>query len=52
VNACTPITCASVGANCGPMADGCGGSIDCGTCSGLQVCGFATPNVCGQDQPR
>lgn len=29
---CIPLTCASVGRVCGTMSDGCGGTIDCGTC--------------------
>jgi hypothetical protein len=45
---CTPKTCASVGANCGPIADGCGGSIACGTCSGCETCGGGgKTSVCG-----
>ncbi len=45
---CTPQTCADQGFNCGPAGDGCGGSLDCGTCSGCQVCGGGgTPGVCG-----
>src|SRR5262245_1728145 len=31
---CTAMkTCADEGANCGPIGDGCGGIIDCGTCT-------------------
>jgi hypothetical protein len=45
---CLPRTCADVGANCGPVGDGCGGLIDCGTCSSPQTCGGGgTPSVCG-----
>jgi hypothetical protein len=45
---CTPITCASVGANCGPIGDGCGGELQCGSCSGCEKCGGGgTPSVCG-----
>jgi hypothetical protein len=45
---CTPTTCAAVGANCGMIADGCGGTLDCGTCTLPQTCGGGgTPNVCG-----
>jgi YVTN family beta-propeller protein len=29
---CTPRSCVELGANCGILADGCGGSLDCGTC--------------------
>jgi hypothetical protein len=46
--ACTKRTCADVGANCGPVADGCGGTIDCGTCASPYLCGGGgTPNRCG-----
>ncbi|MBX3218939.1 MAG: hypothetical protein KF795_00385 [Labilithrix sp.] len=29
---CTPVTCAAVGASCGPAPDGCGKLLDCGPC--------------------
>ncbi|MGO8995540.1 MAG: hypothetical protein ACLQVI_19700, partial [Polyangiaceae bacterium] len=47
--ACTPATCASLGANCGQVADGCGGlTAVCGTCTGNATCGGGgTANVCG-----
>jgi hypothetical protein len=45
---CKPRTCGDVGANCGPIADGCGGLVDCGTCTAPDTCGGGgTPNVCG-----
>jgi len=45
---CVPTTCAELGDNCGTVSDGCGGTLDCGTCSGGQTCGGGgTPNVCG-----
>ncbi len=31
-DACVPATCQSLGALCGPAADGCGGSLECGRC--------------------
>ena len=37
---CSPTTCASAGATCGPLADGCGGTLDCGACPG----GTCSPN--------
>jgi hypothetical protein len=40
-------TCAKSGANCGPLGDGCGGVIDCGTCSAGSCGGGGTPSVCG-----
>jgi hypothetical protein len=45
---CIPLTCEKAGANCGPAGDGCGGVIQCGTCSGNETCGGGgTPSVCG-----
>jgi photosystem II stability/assembly factor-like uncharacterized protein len=49
---CTPKSCASVGANCGTINDGCGGTRDCGTCAAPQTCGGdGAPNVCSVCQP-
>ncbi len=46
---CTPKTCASANVNCGPIGDGCGGVIQCGTCADGQTCGGGgTPSVCGK----
>jgi hypothetical protein len=36
---CAFVTCASAGAACGPIGDGCGGVIQCGTCMFPQICG-------------
>ena len=48
MTACQPRTCASVGANCGPVGDGCGALLQCGTCPTGQSCGGGgTPSVCG-----
>ncbi len=53
---CTPTTCKALGADCGSVSDGCGGTLECGTCSapadphgdGRITCGGGgTPNVCG-----
>ena len=38
VCSCVPATCPQVGADCGIIADGCGGSRNCGTCPGGMVC--------------
>ena len=47
---CTPKTCTAIGANCGPVADGCGGILDCGTCTAPASCGGGgTPNKCGSN---
>ncbi len=45
--ACVPKTCAAMGYDCGFVADGCGGLVNCGTCSS-GACGVGgLPNVCG-----
>ncbi|HTU62553.1 MAG TPA: hypothetical protein VMF89_29030, partial [Polyangiales bacterium] len=36
--ACVPASCESLGALCGEPADGCGGSLDCGTCGDGEMC--------------
>src|ERR1035437_5589796 len=36
---CKPRACADIGANCGPIGDGCGGIAQCGTCSAPDICG-------------
>ena len=38
-----PTTCADLGFNCGAAPDGCGKSLDCGSCSGSDTC---SANVC------
>jgi hypothetical protein len=44
---CVPLTCEGMGKNCNVMSDGCGGTLNCGTCSGSETCGAGgTPNVC------
>lgn len=45
---CTPTTCAAMGATCGTIGDGCGGTLVCGTCgAGLSCGGSGVPNQCG-----
>ena len=45
---CIPTTCAAEGKNCGSIPDGCGGTLDCGSCTAPRTCGGGgTPNVCG-----
>jgi hypothetical protein len=47
------LTCVQAGANCGPVADGCGNVLQCGTCSAPQTCGGGgTPSVCGGSGPQ
>jgi hypothetical protein len=38
VSLCVPKTCADVGVACGPASDGCGGWLECGTCSAPLAC--------------
>ncbi len=45
---CTPRTCTEMGTNCGPVADGCGGLVECGSCTSPEICGGGgKPSVCG-----
>ena len=44
---CVPKTCADLGKNCGPVSDGCGHLLQCGTCSSPYICGLEKPNICG-----
>ncbi|MFC1611584.1 hypothetical protein ACFL6C_11550 [Myxococcota bacterium] len=50
VPACHCLTsCQKEGANCGVIPDGCGGTLDCGVCTGGETCGgSAAGNVCGR----
>src|SRR5579871_5359848 len=49
---CAPVTCASLGKNCGAISDGCGGTLLCGSCSGSLTCGGGgVANVCGPLEP-
>jgi len=45
---CILTTCAAQSANCGSIPDGCGGTLDCGTCTPPASCGGAgVPYQCG-----
>ncbi len=45
---CTPKTCQQLGYTCGAEGDGCGGTLQCGSCPTGQVCGGGgLPGVCG-----
>jgi hypothetical protein len=50
---CVPRTCEDVGANCGPIGDGCGGVVpSCGTCTAPDICGGGgIASVCGSETP-
>lgn len=48
VDACDPLTCEQFGWNCGSASDGCGGTLECGTCVAPERCGDGgAPNYCG-----
>ncbi len=48
VGNCKPKTCQELGVDCGPVADGCGALLQCGTCSAPSICGGGgTPSKCG-----
>ena len=46
---CVPRTCSGAGAACGTLTDGCGGTLQCGTCGTGYVCN--TSNQCVQPPP-
>jgi len=46
---CTPRTCASQGAQCGTIPDGCGGTLSCGTCGSGYTC--SSSNACVPSTP-
>jgi hypothetical protein len=49
---CGVATCASQGATCGKVGDGCGGTLECGSCSGDDTCGGGgTYFQCGHGGP-
>lgn len=35
---CTPTTCSALGKQCGSLSDGCGGTLNCGSCTSPQTC--------------
>ncbi|UCD03362.1 MAG: hypothetical protein JSV63_01875 [Candidatus Aenigmatarchaeota archaeon] len=41
-NPCKPTTCANLGYSCGSWPDGCGGTLQCGTCQGGFACSAGT----------
>jgi hypothetical protein len=47
VSGCTPTTCAALGYTCGAAADGCGGLVQCGSCTAPQTCGSGGFSKCG-----
>jgi hypothetical protein len=48
---CRPRTCADLGTACGPVRDGCGGTLNCGGCADGEVCcdGSCHAGVCCAD---
>ena len=47
VTSCKPATCSSLGATCGTAGDGCGGTLDCGSCTAPAFCGGGGFSTCG-----
>lgn len=46
---CVPQNCLTKGATCGTIDDGCGNTLQCGTCGAGDTCGAnGKANVCGQ----
>lgn len=49
---CIAETCEQMGANCGSIDNGCGETLDCGSCDEPETCGGSgVPNVCGSPGP-
>ncbi len=46
ISDCTPIACSQLGKSCGNWGDGCGGTLNCGTCSTGQTCNTNGQCVC------
>jgi hypothetical protein len=44
---CRPTTCALEQKECGTIVDGCGGTLECGSCAAGETCGAGGANVCG-----
>jgi hypothetical protein len=44
---CVPTTCAQLGYDCGFAGDGCGGTLQCGTCIAPAFCGGGGFQQCG-----
>ena len=52
LGSCTPGTACPAGQNCGTAPNGCGGLIDCGTCTAPDTCGGGgVSGRCGHCQP-
>lgn len=39
-------SCTEVGAECGAIGNGCGGTLDCGDCGSGEACGIIAPQLC------
>jgi hypothetical protein len=52
VSSCTPTTCTAEGTECGTIADGCGGILQCGSCGLCQMCNSAGQCVADPVQNR
>lgn len=45
---CDPRSCSAEQLDCGSIPDGCGATLECGTCRAGAVCGLQSPNVCAE----
>lgn len=43
---CVPVSCAGAGIECGPLDDGCGATLDCGSCPWGGICGAEAAGLC------
>ena len=49
---CVKTTCSAQGLSCGPTGDGCGGTLNCGTCTAPATCGGSgVRGQCGSSPP-
>lgn len=46
---CIPTSCDKQGAQCGTAPDGCGETVQCGSCPAGEVCGGGGQNKCGKN---
>lgn len=48
---CNPVSCLEMGKECGSWDDSCGFSLDCGNCTGGQICNKSGHCYCSADDP-
>ena len=48
IGTCSPTRCQDLKASCGEYPDGCGGTLQCGSCGEGRTCGAVIPGACGK----